>query len=206
MKKIIGMVLMGCLMVLFCGCNNNANAKNTDNEGSSNQQQVAAANNSDQAYPQVQLEGVSLVGEFSSIYNANSSMGQIGEMTPSSITENSRFVIIRYDFTTLPEAGSMATYGSSVTLWKGEDPNASDAGIDSKYLVFDDNGAAFENGVFTISGIASKSFTYKPNEKHSQYRVMVVPNSVKLSEMKIHFSNKATKSNIGYDFKLAELK
>lgn len=45
------------------------------------------------------------------------------------------------------------------------------------------------------------AFTYDTREKHAQYRVMVVPDSVSIDDINIHFSNKSTISEMGFDFK-----
>lgn len=44
------------------------------------------------------------------------------------------------------------------------------------------------------------AFTYDTKEKHAHCRVMVVPDSVSIDDIKIYFSNKSTVSEMGFDF------
>ena len=204
MKKFLSVILLMVFVLSVIGCSTNSKSDQSDlkdTSTSSAQEKTTVSSDSDQAYPQVHLDSVKFLGEFPTLMNANELMGSFGERKAIDVTPQSRFVIFRYDFTTLAEAGSMATYGGTISLWKGSDMNSPDAKLDVKLNLFDETGGTFENGVFTQTGPNSRAFAYKTNEKHAQYLVVVVPNSVNLADLNVHFSNKSTISEIGYDFK-----
>jgi len=222
MKKIIIMVLATVFITTFAGCGKQVNLEQsvaakqeaateqaspttqeiptTSNNNDSTQGTNSGSSDDDPAQPQVHLDSVTFIGEFQSIIFTNTDLSGSEEEFATDIVPLSRFVICRYDFTTLDLAGGQATYGGTVSVWKGTDMNSADAGIGGKYFMLDDPDATFENGVFTVTGNPSMAFTYDTNEKHAQYRVMIVPDSVSIDNINIHFSKKSTISEIGFDF------